>query len=271
MRLLIIGGDGRNRHLKVLAESRGYLAQLVGHGETFLSEAVPSDRVVLPFPIAEIDRMAPAPFSSEKLPMEAVCRLIEPGAIVYATKPGPILTEYMQKNACTRIDFTEIETFTRRNAIPSAEGAIHALMTQAQVCLTGQRCLIVGYGRIGRALAQRLYGLGARVTVAARSTEARALAEGDGYDAIPLSAMAAGGYRFLLNTVPALVIDEAVLRALAMDALVIDLASPPYGIDLDAAEKLSIRAWREPGLPGRYAPETAAWAMLRVIEEKDGA
>ena len=201
--------------------------------------------------------------------MEAACALIKPNAVIYATKPGAILSEYMQKNACTRIDFTENETFTLRNAIPSAEGAIHALMSRAPVCLTGQPCLIVGYGRIGRALAQRLCGLGAWVTVAARSETARALAEGDGHEAIPLAGMAAGAFTFLLNTVPAQVVGEKALAALAKGALAIDLASPPYGIDLNAAENLGIAAWREPGLPGRYAPETAASAMLCVIE--DGA
>jgi hypothetical protein len=39
----------------------------------------------------------------------------------------------------------------------------------------------------------------------------------------------------------------------------------PYGIDLRAAWALGIRAWREPGLPGRYCPRSAAAALYRAI------
>ena len=46
----------------------------------------------------------------------------------------------------------------------------------------------------------------------------------------------------------------------------IDLASPPYGVDLRAAWRMGLRAWREPGLPGRHCPESAAEALLHAME-----
>ncbi len=48
-------------------------------------------------------------------------------------------------------------------------------------------------------------------------------------------------------------------------ALLIDLASPPYGIDLEAARALNLRAWREPALPGRYCPESAARVLMSHV------
>ena len=39
-----------------------------------------------------------------------------------------------------------------------------------------------------------------------------------------------------------------------------------YGIDLRAAWNRGLRAWREPGLPGRYCPQSAARALLSAIE-----
>lgn len=271
MRLLIIGGDLRSRYLAALCRQRGHAVQTVGLGETMQAEAMPMDQVVFPFPVSEVDGCAPSPLTGETLPMEAVCELIATGATVYATKPGPILSEYMQKKRCTRIDFTDYEAFTVRNAVPSAEGAIHALMSCASVCLTGQSCLIVGYGRIGRALALRLIGLGACVTVAARSDAARATALSDGCRAVPMERMGDEPHRFVINTVPSPVMGEEMLMKLPDGAICIDLASPPYGIDLEAAQRLGIEAFRAPGLPGKYAPETAAEAMLCVIEECNGA
>ena len=38
---------------------------------------------------------------------------------------------------------------------------------------------------------------------------------------------------------------------LGEDARVIDLSSVPYGMDLDTARRMGIRAWREPGLSGK--------------------
>ncbi len=272
MRLLIIGGDARNRYLAALARIRGHTVCLIGHGTPSLQEAVPSSHVVMPFPVAEAEGFAPAILSGEKLPMAEMCAMIAPKAMVYATKPGPILTEYILTNNCTRIDFLDSEAFTVRNAVPSAEGGIHALMSRAKTCIDNSDCLIVGYGRIGRALAMRLKGLGAHVTVAARSEAARANAQCDGCQAVPIGWMREShGCRFLINTVPARIIDEDMLAALPLDALALDLAGAPFGFDLDAAMGLGIEAWREPGLPGRYAPETAAEAMLALIEERDGA
>ena len=48
-------------------------------------------------------------------------------------------------------------------------------------------------------------------------------------------------------------------------ALIIDLASLPCGVDLRAAWALGLRAWREPGLPGRHCPESAAAALYRAM------
>ncbi len=272
MRLLIIGGDARNRHLATLARINGHTARLIGHGTPSFQEAVPFGCVVMPFPVAEAEGYAPAPLSGEKLPMVDMCALIAPKATVFATKPGPILTEYIQKNSCTSIDFLSNEAFSVRNAVPSAEGGIHALMSHTSACIGNSDCLVVGYGRIGRALAMRLKGLGAHVTVAARGEASRANAQNDGYRAVPIEWMnERHECHFLINTVPARIIGADKLAALPPGALALDLASAPFGFDVDEAKELGIEAWRELSLPGRYAPETAAKAMLALIEEKDGA
>lgn len=269
MQLLLIGGDARMKHLAALSRAHGHEVQLVGHGEIALHEAMPSMQVVLPFPAAVVDGFIPSPLVQESFPVECIFPLIIPGATLFATKPGPILLAYIQKQGCTRIDFQDSEAFLTRNAVPSAEGAIHALMSKSPACIGGSQCLLIGYGRIGRALALRLRSLGARVTVAARSAAALANAENDGCAAISMAMLARhNAYRYVFNTVPSPVIGHEALVAMPKNALVIDLASFPYGIDLDAASALGVEAWREPSLPGRHFPETAAAAMLAVIEEE---
>ena len=76
--------------------------------------------------------------------------------------------------------------------------------------------LVTGYGRFGRALAQKLKTLGADVWVAARREEQRLAARSDGMRAVALSELPglAGRMDMVLNTIPARVLGPDTLAAL---------------------------------------------------------
>lgn len=71
----------------------------------------------------------------------------------------------------------------------------------------------------------------------------------------------------LFNTVPARILGEALLQLVNTDALVIDLSSAPCGVDLETAERLGLKAWREGSIPARYAPRLAAQILYDFVEE----
>ena len=135
--------------------------------------------------------------------------------------------------------------------------------------------LVLGYGRVGRAVARRLVLLGGRVTVAARSPEQRANARCAGCRAAPLTALPTllPGFDAVINTIPAPVLPRALLQQLPGGALIIDLASLPGGTDFAAAEELGLHAEHALALPGRCAPQTAgaliAQTVLAILEERD--
>ena len=164
-------------------------------------------------------------------------------------------------------DLLQDEDYQRKIAWMTAEGAIAAVMGKTGCAINGAECLVVGWGRIGRALAERLAALGGRVTVLTRSREKWREIEECG--AVPGFTEDAEyqirAKRFVFSTPPAMVISEKVLQNAGKDAVIIDLASPPYGVDVAAAEKIGIKAWREPGIPGRYCPENAAMAIYESI------
>lgn len=170
------------------------------------------------------------------------------------------------------VDLMRDEEFVRRNAVLTAEGAICAAMRATEGALAGSRCFVIGFGRIGRALAGMLKGFEASAIVAARRKESRCEAqqlglEACGADAAELKAQVARA-DFIFSTPPAMLLTEDVLRAVRKGVPVIDLASPPYGVDLEAAQRLGLRAWRESGVPGRYCPEAAAALMEEFIENQ---
>ena len=69
----------------------------------------------------------------------------------------------------------------------------------------------------------------------------------------------------MINTAPAQVIPD--LRAFKDSCILLELASAPGGIDKKAAGELGLELAVLRGLPGRYAPESAAQAMLAAVSD----
>ena len=65
---------------------------------------------------------------------------------------------------------------------------------------------------------------------------------------------------------------KTALDRIRRDALVIELASPPYGMNIELAKHMGIQIMVEGGLPGRYAALDAGAALfdaLRRTMERD--
>ena len=161
------------------------------------------------------------------------------------------------------------------NALPTAEGALQIAMEELPITIHDARALVIGFGRLGRALAPRLRALGARVWVCARRYEQRAAAESmglgsEGTDRLPDWLCS---YDLVFNTVPAQVLGVEELAALKERALVIDLASRPGGVDMDAAATLGVRVVWALSLPGKVAPVTSGRyiknTIYHIMEESD--
>lgn len=147
----------------------------------------------------------------------------------------------------------------------TAEGAIALL--RPETGLSGAHILLLGYGRIARLLARELQKAGALVTAAARSGEQRAWAEAESIEALPLDALSGALDRFdvIIGTIPAPVLTEPLLALVRKDALLLELASAPGGIDAAAAHERGLRYIRAPGLPAKYAPERAAVILRDAV------
>ena len=166
--------------------------------------------------------------------------------------------------------------FVTGNAALTAEAAVGLLLRESPRALQGSRCLILGFGRIGKLLAQKLAAFGAQVSVAARRETDRALAEALGYGSLSFEKPEGviGDFEYLINTVPARVLSDAALCCVSPEALLLELASAPGGFDPTLARNIGLNVVTAPGLPGRCAPLAAAellrrelYAVLREQEE----
>lgn len=161
--------------------------------------------------------------------------------------------------------YAHLEEYQIANARLTAEGAIALL--RPETGLSGAHILLLGYGRIARLLARELQKAGALVTAAARSGEQRAWAEAESIEALPLDALSGALDRFdvIIGTIPAPVLTEPLLALVRKDALLLELASAPGGIDAAAAHERGLRYIRAPGLPAKYAPERAAVILRDAV------
>ena len=192
--------------------------------------------------------------------------------------PGPELfaglLERGQELVCGQ-DFLQREDFSVLNAIPTVEGALQIALEQTPHTLHSSLCCVLGYGRIGKLLADALGALGAQVSVAARKPEDFAWIRAKGYTALHSLRLEGtlGEQDVIFNTAPHMLLPHARLAELKKSCVLLDLASAPGGIDLKAAQKLGLRAQTALGLPGRIAPESAAVylrdTLFTILQERN--
>lgn len=241
----VMGQDARQQAAERTLRRRGCRVQ----SET----AAGADCLLLPFAAAEPQQLAAA----------------KPGGLVFGGSFSPNVIRCAGNRGLRLVDCLADPGFAERNAVPTAEGALLLLLQNRTRTLRQSPVLVLGFGRVGRVLTDRLLALGARVTVAARSAGQCAQAEGMGADSIPLCRMGEllPFYETAVNTIPAPVLGQEQLRLLPQGSFILDLASAPGGTDFAAARQLGLRALHAPGLPGRFFPDTAGTLYAETVLE----
>ena len=150
------------------------------------------------------------------------------------------------------VDLLQDPFYLAENADITAHGAVKLALGLLPVTLKGLPCLVIGWGRIGKCLAQLLRQMGAVVTVAARKEADRAMLSALGYDAVDVTAIPSR-YRLIFNTAPA----SVRMSEQPEDCLKIELASVP---GLAGNNIIDGRA-----LPNRCAPESSGQLIARRV------
>lgn len=253
----VIGGDARFAYLtRILCACghdaravRGVKCEVPGVLTAEPDELLSAQKAIMNWPCQDGEKYL------EQLPS---------GAHVFFCGPG------VPGNIPEKLSYTDLwkdEQLQVENAWLTAEGAICAAMNAGVASLKDCHCMVIGWGRIGKALTELLIGMSARVTVASRTERGRNGAAERGAECVSTYGLGSvmRGKQIIFSTPPERVLGENELKFADPDAMIIDLSSAPFGVDLDAARGLNLRAWREPKLPGRYCPFSAARVLMQAI------
>ncbi len=277
MKFAILGGDSRAAALCTLLAEDGHKVNTYclekAHpppeipAEGCLQSAVyGADWVLLPSP-AEKAGMLSTPLSAQSLEMEELICALWPGQVLCGGRLSAGSSLAAVRAGLRVCDLMQRRDFTVGNAAITAEGAVQLLLSAAPRCLMGCHVLVTGWGRIASILAPRLHALGAYVTVAARKAGDRAMAAARNLGCCSFKALGLviEDVDYVVNTVPAPVLDEKLLRRMKKNAVLLELASAPGGYDAQAAESLGLKCISAPGLPGTYAPLSAAELIRETV------
>ena len=154
------------------------------------------------------------------------------------------------------MDLLKDDTYLAANAAITAECALQVAAPMMDVVFFGCPVLIIGWGRIGKCLAQLLKAIGANVTVAARKPSDRAILQALGYQTADPGNLQ-GSFKLIFNTAPAPVLNQQQLSRFP-NCVKIDLASRK-GLEGDDV------VWAR-GLPGIHAPQSTGRLIADTVE-----
>lgn len=258
----VIGGDLRQLTLASLMREEGYHVFLYGFDKDIEPDksmceddkdfVLGADIIILPVPVTFDGVTVNSPYANTPMTVEELLDGINPSAIVFGGQIQPNLQRALEEKNIAYRDYLKREELSIRNAIPTAEGAIEIAIAETPITIHGNKCLVLGYGKIGKLLSKALYGMGAQTYVEARKYADLAMIEGHGYEPLALCDLKDRIHEFdiIFNTIPAVVLDETLLSKVKKDALIIDLASKPGGVDFEAAKTLGVHVIWALSLPG---------------------
>lgn len=277
----ILGGDLRIVFLSQILAEDGYKVYTYGieknnvsNGNIIECKTINEmckicDCIISAIPFSKDGIYINAPFSDKEIRVDDTLKILANKKLI----AGAIKQEVKEKASNVDIiDLMNDERFTMLNVIPTVEGAIQIAMENTDITINDSRCLVLGFGRIGKLLSKTLKEFGANVSCMARKEKDLGLIKLFGYKDIAINTLSESldEYNIIINTVPALVLDDKKLKLLKeinSNVTIIELASSPGGIDSEKAQEYGMKIINAQGLPGKVAPLTAAKYIKETLDK----
>ncbi len=278
-KIIVIGGDGRQKEvIRILTEQNANLT-LVGFDSydkvhhTVKSKLTPpifnnADAVILPVNGTNNGGLIESSYTSETLVLlEEHIQGVPDSCKIFTGTATEYLKSLCYKHHIELVELLSKDEIAIYNSISTAEGAIMLAIQNTEITIHNSVCMVLGLGRVGTTLANKLKNLGAKVKIGVRESSLFARAWEMGLEPfyIPDLYSQVSDTNVIFNTIEYELLTKSILSNLKADTLIIDLASKPGGTDFILAEKLGIKALLASGLPGRVAPKTSGQIIAQAI------
>ena len=165
-KICIVGGDERLKTVKHHLENQNFFVNTLGLYPDDKGAIALSDIIILPVPTTRDSETVFTPLTNRIIPLSEIMDQTNDQLILCCNYN-------FENRRC--IDYNMLDSYALLNAVPTAEGAIKIAIENTNFTLWQSNILVIGYGRVGKILADRLKKLGANVTVSARKPKDFAL------------------------------------------------------------------------------------------------
>lgn len=280
----IIGGDLRQVYMANQLANQGHTVHIYGMGDHYLlaqckqasslSQLIQRSKIIIgPIPLTSNKTTihtittVPSDFTLEELKKHLQETLSNQSLFLAGMIPEP-LREWLSCIGISYYDFMKDDNIACANAVATAEGAIAMAIEKSSGNIQNSHSLIIGYGKCGKVLAQKVKALNSHVTICARKETVRSEADAYGYTTIDFESLTTKlpTYDYIYNTIPTVILTKERLLSISRDTTIIDIASAPGGIDYHAVEELRLNATLYLGIPGKIAPKASAQILVNKIQ-----
>lgn len=256
-KITVFGGDSRLRTVFYSLKDNGFIVDSIGLFDDDEAVLESSDVFLLPVPTTKDGKTVYCPLTGRRILLNDIIRIAGDRMVICGN--------YTPN--CTRFtDYCKENSYALLNAVPTAEGAISEAIRITPFTLWNARVLVIGYGRVGKVLAERLAALKCDLTVSARNSTDFALLQAFGIKHINTAVVGdlCDGFDIIFNTIDIPVLNGSIEKL--KNTTVIDLSSKGC-LDQNKAEALNINYRILPGLPGKTAHDTAGKILSDTVLE----
>lgn len=178
--------------------------------------------------------------------------------IIFVGNANKKLQELCQVKNIRLVELLKDKEFVKENAFLTAMGLIHFL-NQERFVISDKRVLIIGYGYIGHALAELLKAYHCEFYIYPNQELEEKYISLNGY---PLADFK--NFDIAVNTIPSILDwDYECFK----DKRIIDVASFPYGFDINKIYEYGIKYDVFGAIPSKFSPASAGKLIKKHIEK----
>ena len=268
MKILILGSDPRNNEIINYYEEKG---NIVVNEFSNINNIAVKEYDVIVFPVGGVT--GNFKIGNMSIPIDFLDTCKKDVAIFSGISTNALSELLAHSNKkCTYI--MHDQAVQKENAIPTTEGIIADLVTNTEITINNAKIMVIGFGNIGKYLIKILREMGADIVVGVEREADFDKLNNMNFTSFYTSSKQMNRHLvntdMIVNTAPSLVITEDHIKYFKKDVYILDVASAPYGIDMNALAGCGIPYKIYSSIPSKVAPKTAGKILTKKINSTVG-